>query len=183
MGEESFQMAYSSFTRIASQLQDSSLKPKPLKLPNSNNFVIPSNQRAVAIFYREYDKNFTRYLGNVAMPERSKVIVYFGLRKEMVEGFFDGSFPVLQIKICTYYSDSNTLGFDYLSLTKEAFRSYTELKPRIQSVIITALKEAIVNVSSFGSDSADTITDTNNTKNSPAEESVNKGNKIESYWN
>ncbi|PLX80203.1 MAG: hypothetical protein C0615_01240 [Desulfuromonas sp.] len=147
-----FDIKYSSFTRVASKLNLSNLKPRTLVIYTENGErklrPYPTNRGAIKAFHQNFSEQGETYLKSVCQANQSEVIVFDSL-EPWVEEFVTEQNDRLEVRIHTYYADSNAQGLNFVYIDQEVMNNFSKLKQKVHQSIIKAMEELMQNQGSY----------------------------------
>ncbi|MFW6099753.1 MAG: hypothetical protein ACOC90_00065 [Bacteroidota bacterium] len=149
LAKESYWFKYSSFRQIVEKLQMKNMHPFGLELPPQGEKIMPANEESVREFFMRWDTEGDEFLRNLGLANNAALIVFDYVGKMDVKRYIRGETDHFLITIMVYYLDSNAIGMNHVKINKEHFNErhvdFPEIKSEIQSKILEALEDAVIN--------------------------------------
>jgi len=144
LAKHGYIMKYSSFRKVSEKLQQTQLKPSTAVIHPGNQQLTFKNTKALNTFHNRIEDEFDKYLRVIATANNARLIIFDTMEIHRVKNFINDNQKLL-LTIMVYYLDSNSVGIEYIPLTKDLFYDFIRLKTIMHKAISVALEEALVN--------------------------------------
>lgn len=166
LAKHGYIMKYSSFRNVSAKLQQTQVLPSTAVLPPNNEQLTFKNSEALNTFHNRIDNEFDKFLQYIATANLARLIIFDTMDIHRVKSFIQNNQKLL-LTIMVYYLDSNSVGMEYVPLTKDLFYDFIRLKMIMHQAISVALEEALVNTGGLmQSSQSQTYEKTNSTSDS-----------------